>query len=651
MEVSHISKSYSDRVLFRDVSFFVQKGMIALIGKSGTGKSTFLKVLIGEEKPDDGRIECSSENPCFSYSGCDYDTLIVDFSLEENYKALFGSNRFSSRTEQLILALHFTDSVKKRIIELSGGERSKANLIIALSKDTDFYCLDEPFQGMDEESRKEAVSFLNEFSKTHLVFLAIHAIEGTGLSPDGIIDFDQKGRMIDFAEKKTKEAETKEMIKSKTSSMPIRSLFRCIPLYSVLLFLMVAFSFLSLSLGISFTEFRSKQESALLSLQQDHFSYHAVSFSEEDGEVTSLLDALSEKGIDSYSFSLDGTASYFYPVLNEDKLLQCSGNRKYASVSYAEDGSTVARQIEYSTDVPVLDCFPFCSVYDGKQPGNLFLCSPSLMEKLLLSETVMVDGQNVFSPLYFAWKEKHGVFFSGLPNPNVKVEKREGISVPFRYSGNMSVGIAENNLYFTSVVTESEDDFVHIGIKEYRFLLLLSGKGKAYCGKAEIEELFSRYPNLKAEDIISDYASGNRVRIVGFALFAAFFLCFLMMLFFSGRILASWKKNLTSFYRLNCLKGNQKKDILFLTLFLSAPFFLFCLLSYLFWLVPVSNGALTEFCYPDGSFLLRCYPEFYGGTIPYLQISWQGILLLLLFFALIFFLLLFGMKPMSKKTK
>lgn len=437
MEVSSLSKSYSGRILFQDVSFSVQSGLIFLIGKSGTGKSTFLKVLIGEEAPDGGMVEYESGKPDFAFSGCDQDSLIVDFSFEENYRALFGEKGYSLRTERLISLLYFTSLTKKRILELSGGERRKASLIFALSKDADFYCLDEPFQGMDDNSRKELALFLNVFSKTHLVFVATHEIEGTGLSPDGVLDFNQKGKVIRSAKGLIPEKSGQKKKVTKTGMVPTRSLFRFTPFYSVLFLLMTALSFLSLSLGFSFTEFSSEQESALLSLENDHFTYHFLSFMKDGTAFPSLPSVLLEKGVFSYSFSVDGSASYLFLQLKEDLFLQCSGERKYVSISFDDGKQVMKQEIEYRKEVPILDSFFFSTVYEGKKGGNLFLCSQNLLDRFLLSDTVLLDGQRISTPFYFTLKKEEGVFYSGLSDPNVKVEKEDGIALPYTHPGEM----------------------------------------------------------------------------------------------------------------------------------------------------------------------------------------------------------------------
>ncbi len=631
MEVFSLSKSYSGRILFQDVSFSAQSGLISLIGKSGTGKSTFLKVLIGEERPDGGMVGYESGRPDFAFSGCDQDSLIVDFSFEENYLALFGDKCYSLRTERLISLLCVTSLTKKRILELSGGERRKASLILALSKEADFYCLDEPLLGMDDASRKGLSIFLDEFSKTHLVFVATHEIEGTGLSPDGILDFNRKGKIIRLTKGTIPEKNGQKKRNSKTGMVPVRSLFRFTPFYSVLFLLMTAFSFLFLSLGFSFTEFRTEQESTLLSLEQDCFAYHSLSFPKDGIEYSSLPNELLEKGVFSYSFSVDGNGSYLFPLLTEDRILQCSGDRKYASVSFTEGSVVTEQKVEYCKEVSILDSFFFSTIYEGKKNGNLFLCSQNLLEKFLLSDSVFLDGQRISIPLYFALKKEEGVFYTGLSGPNVKVEQGSGIALPFSHPETMVFRSAGNNVTFSSPVTSSVDSFVHIGIREYQFLLLSSGNANVFYAKSEIKGLINRYPGLKIQDILPDYARKNVIGIGCFVLFWLFFACDVTMLLFSGKILRSWKINLSSFYRLNSLR-TKKRDTIFLALYLCGPAFLFCFVSYLSWMIPFSNGILWKLCHPETSLLLKYYPEFYGTSIPYLRISWQGLLALAFFF-------------------
>ena len=79
INIEHISKIYGEKVIFDDASFGVQQGdKIGIVGINGTGKSTFLKVVAGEEVPDEGQVVCSAESdisggdgyPFLRTSGC-----------------------------------------------------------------------------------------------------------------------------------------------------------------------------------------------------------------------------------------------------------------------------------------------------------------------------------------------------------------------------------------------------------------------------------------------------------------------------------------------------------------------------------------------------------------------------------------------------
>lgn len=643
MEIKKISKSYSNRVLFHDISFSIDTGIVSLIGKSGTGKSTFLKVIMKEIKPDCGNILYTRDDFAFSYAGCERDSLIADLNFIENYKSLFGTDVFNAVAKQLICLLDFGSLLKKRVIELSGGEHLKASLIIALSKEVDFYCLDEPFQGMDEQSKKGLISFLNEFSKRHLVFLALHELEHDALVSNVIVDFNQQGKITGFSKSESEDKPKSVRRITKTKTIPTKAFFQSTTLYSILLLIIIAFSLFSLSTALSFTEFRSKQESMFLSLDHDSFSYHAVSFSKKTTDFDTLPNELLDKGVFSYSFSLNGIASYLFPLMNDEGIIQCAGERKYKYLSYiAEDGSKIVRDIRYTKEVSRFDSFLFSTIYDEKEKGNIFICSKGMLDTILLSVTSKIDDYDIVPSVYFALDEKgNGNFYFDLPTSNVKISKEDKVLLPFRSSNSICLKTGGKGIGFPSLAAYSDDSYVHIGLRQYQMLLLLAGSSKIFFGKQEVKEIIEKYPDLRIENIIYDYARDNKIRVAMFILFFVSLGSLIILMLFSEKIMKGWQKNIYDFYKLNCLEKYKRKDILVMTSVIIVPTFLIMLFSYFTWMIPVSNMLLAKYYFPYYSNLMRHYPERYGGTIPYLHIAWEGIIFLILYFIALFVILYF----------
>ena len=153
LTIKGLSKSFGAKTLFSDVSLnFEPRERIALIGDNGEGKSTLLKLIIGEEKPDRGYIRLGpSVKLAYLPQHVSFpdpyatvlDTVIAECRCTaQTARNRLGSFRFSS------------DDVFKRVSDLSGGEQSRLRICILMSKDINLLILDEPTNHMDIDSRE-----------------------------------------------------------------------------------------------------------------------------------------------------------------------------------------------------------------------------------------------------------------------------------------------------------------------------------------------------------------------------------------------------------------------------------------------------------------------------------------------------------------
>ena len=156
LNIEHISKIYGDKTIFEDVSFGIQEGdKIGIVGINGTGKSTLLKLIAGEEEPDQGQVVRQNglkiaylpQNPSFlpgatvgSYIGRGEDNW-----RGQSYLSQLGITRMEEPLEQL-----------------SGGQRRKVALAKVLSEDFDLLLLDEPTNHLDEEMISWLENYLRE---------------------------------------------------------------------------------------------------------------------------------------------------------------------------------------------------------------------------------------------------------------------------------------------------------------------------------------------------------------------------------------------------------------------------------------------------------------------------------------------------------
>ncbi|MFT6896469.1 MAG: sulfate-transporting ATPase [Paraglaciecola sp.] len=167
IEVSHLRKSYGDRVLIDDLSFSMPKGaIVGIIGPNGAGKSTLFKMLTGDEKPDSGDISIGESvhlasvdqfrdhmdgnNTVYKEISDDSEVIRIG-SFELNSRAYCGRFNFKGNDQQ------------KFIKDLSGGERNRVHLAKLLKAGGNVLLLDEPTNDLDVETLRSLENAILEF--------------------------------------------------------------------------------------------------------------------------------------------------------------------------------------------------------------------------------------------------------------------------------------------------------------------------------------------------------------------------------------------------------------------------------------------------------------------------------------------------------
>ncbi len=155
----HICKSYSGKQVLKDLSFSLPSGQItAVMAPSGAGKTTLLRLLLGLEEADSGSVR--------GLDGLRLSAVFQEDRLCENLSAFSNIRLVTGRqlSRQAILdalnALGLSADALKPVRELSGGQRRRAALLRALLAPWDFLLLDEPFKGLDAETRRTAMDYV-----------------------------------------------------------------------------------------------------------------------------------------------------------------------------------------------------------------------------------------------------------------------------------------------------------------------------------------------------------------------------------------------------------------------------------------------------------------------------------------------------------
>lgn len=151
INVENITKAYTERKLFDKASFYLQEGeKVGVIGINGTGKSTLLKILAGEEEPDSGTVTRANhivvrylpQNPVFDPEKTVLESVLCSLSQEPEPWDL------ESDAKAMMTRLGIRDFAQ-RTGELSGGQRKRLALVAALLVPCDVLILDEPTNHLD----------------------------------------------------------------------------------------------------------------------------------------------------------------------------------------------------------------------------------------------------------------------------------------------------------------------------------------------------------------------------------------------------------------------------------------------------------------------------------------------------------------------
>ena len=152
--IRNVAKSYGDKHLFDGITLKVEGGeRIALIGDNGTGKSTLIKMIVGELYPDEGRIKLGPQaKPAYLPQIVRFDH--PDWNLVENMIASKRGLSAQSARNRLAAYDFRGEDVFKPVSVLSGGEQSRLRLCMLMDGEINFLILDEPTNHLDIASRE-----------------------------------------------------------------------------------------------------------------------------------------------------------------------------------------------------------------------------------------------------------------------------------------------------------------------------------------------------------------------------------------------------------------------------------------------------------------------------------------------------------------
>ncbi len=205
IEVSSVKKAYGSLVAVDSTSFSVEKGEVfSLLGPNGAGKTTTIEVLEGLRKRDAGDVKVLGLDPW--KSGYELHKKIgvipqgfkfMDYATPKEaiayYADLFGVKVDSG---EILRRVILEDSANVYFSKLSGGQKQKVGLALALVNDPELVFLDEPTTGLDPQARRAVWEVIRNLkSEGRTVLLTTHYLEEAEELADRVAIMD-KGRLI-----------------------------------------------------------------------------------------------------------------------------------------------------------------------------------------------------------------------------------------------------------------------------------------------------------------------------------------------------------------------------------------------------------------------------------------------------------------------
>lgn len=205
ISVKQLKKSYGNLTAVHDLGLSVSEGTVfGLLGANGAGKSTTIECILGTRKPDSGKISILGMNPILNRKQL-FENIGVQFQ-EANYQDKITVSELCEVTgslyknaadyHELLKKFGILEKIKNQVKELSGGQRQKLFIVLALIPKPQIVFLDELTTGLDAKARRDVWKILSEFKDNGLtIFLTSHFMDEVETLCDTICIL-QKGKSV-----------------------------------------------------------------------------------------------------------------------------------------------------------------------------------------------------------------------------------------------------------------------------------------------------------------------------------------------------------------------------------------------------------------------------------------------------------------------
>lgn len=174
LTIRDLCKSYGELQILNHLNLELESNhTYCLMGPSGSGKTTLLRLILGLEQPDSGSID----RPARLTAVFQEDRLCEAFSPLDNVKLAASGLLSRSQIHAELCRLLPEESISRPVHTLSGGMKRRVAIARALLAPSDGILMDEPFTGLDEDTKHQVISYVREKTEHKLLLLTTHQEE------------------------------------------------------------------------------------------------------------------------------------------------------------------------------------------------------------------------------------------------------------------------------------------------------------------------------------------------------------------------------------------------------------------------------------------------------------------------------------------